>query len=218
MPELLDRRRPILTSVARYLPVVLLAFVSAFFGGLASAATGGPPTGNAHGLALLARVHRAYERVPAIVTTARFGGVTARFTLLLREGVAVGEEFVGATSTGTTTLVARGGGPTYAREPGTSCWRRLLSTDSQALEDIGLRFPDAYKTIVGVPTRSGSEWLLPVRTENRTPGEGGSGTMHIDAKTMLLDSETVRLHGQTLTDHVQALTRQPRLPSPQPSC
>jgi hypothetical protein len=208
-----------LITVARRLPVVLLAVVwAACAVGPASAAAGGSPTGNAQGLALLARVHRAYERVPAIMTTARFGAVTTRFTLLLRDGVAVSEEYVGKTPTGTTTLVANGSGPTYAREPGTNCWRRLLATDSQSLEDIGLRFPDAFKTIVGAPTRSGSDWLLPVRTENRSPGEGGSGTMHIDATTMLVNNETVRLHGQTLTDHIQALTHQPHLPSPQPTC
>jgi hypothetical protein len=152
------------------------------------------------------------------MTTARVGAVTARFTLLLRDGVAVGEEYVGETPTGTTILVASGSGPTYAREPGTNCWRRLLATDSQSLEDIGLRFPDAYKTIVGAPTRSGSEWLLPVTTENRSPGEGGGGTMYINATTMLVDSETLRLHGRTLIDHVQALTRQPHLSRPQPTC
>jgi hypothetical protein len=208
-----------LITVVRRLPVVPLAVVwAAFAAGFASAAAGSSPTGNVQGLALLARVHRAYERVPAIMTTARFGAVTARFTLLLRDGVAVGEEYIGETPTGTTILVASGSGPTYAREPGSNCWRRLLATDSQSLEDIGLRFPDAYKTTVGAPTRSGSEWLLPVRTENRSPGEGGSGTMHINATTMLVDSETVRLHGRTLTDHVQALTRQPRNSSPQPTC
>jgi hypothetical protein len=208
-----------LVTVVRRLPVVLLAFVSALFaGGLASAASESSPTGNAQGLALLARVHRAYERVPAITTTARFGTVTARFTLLLRDGVAVGEEYVGETPTGTTILVANGSGPTFAHEPGASCWRRLAASDSQSLEDIGVRFPDAYKTIVGAPTRSGSDWLLPVRTEGQSPGEGGSGTLHINATTLLLDSETVRLHGRTLVDHVQALTRQPPLSAPQPPC
>ena len=152
------------------------------------------------------------------MTTARFGAITAHFTLLLRDGVAVGEEYVGESPAGTTILVADGSGPTYADEPGTNCWRRLAATDSQSLEDIGLRFPDAYKTIVGAPTRSGSHWLVPVRTENRSPGEGGSGTMTINATTMLVDSETVRVHGRALIDHVRALTRQPRLSRPQPTC
>jgi hypothetical protein len=138
--------------------------------------------------------------------------------LLLRDGIAVGEQYVGETSTGTTILVAHGSGPTYAREPGTGCWRRLLANDSQSLEDIGLRFPDAFQTIVGAPTRSGSEWLLPVRTEGRSPGEGGSGTMHISATTLLVDSESVRLQGRTLTDDVRALARQPHLAAPRPSC
>jgi hypothetical protein len=144
--------------------------------------------------------------------------MNARFTLVLRHGVAVGEEFVGATSTGTSTLVARGPGPTYAREAGTSCWRRLSATDQQSLEDVGLRFPDGYKTTVGSPTRAGSVWLLPIHTEGRFPGEGGSFVMHIDAKTMLIESETGRVGGQPLTNHVTALRHSPTLPSPQPAC
>jgi hypothetical protein len=138
--------------------------------------------------------------------------------LLLREGVATAEEFVGVTAGGTTILVARGSGPTYAREPGTTCWRRLAPTAQQSLEDVGVRFPDSYKTVVGAPTRAGSVWLMPVHTEGRFPGEGGSFTMHIDAKTMLIENQTGRVSGQRLTELVLALTRQPSLPVPQPLC
>ena len=144
--------------------------------------------------------------------------MNARFTLVLRHGVAVGVEFVGVTSSGTTILVAQGSGPTYAREPGSSCWRRLAATDQQSLEDVGLRFPDGYKTVVKAPTRAGSVWLLPVHTEGRFPGEGGDFVMHIDSKTMLLRSETGRVSGQPLTNHISALRHQPALPSPHPIC
>ena len=144
--------------------------------------------------------------------------MNARFTLLLRQGVAVAEEFVGVTSTGTTTLIAHGTGPTYAREAGTSCWRRLATTDQQSLEDVGLRFPDGYKTTVKAPTHAGSVWLLPIHTEGRFPGEGGTFVMHIDAKTMLVESETGRAGGQPLTNHITALPQPPALPSPQPTC
>jgi hypothetical protein len=204
--------------VRRVFGVGLVGLVTCVVSAIAAAAGGSPPTGNAQGLALLARVHRAYERVPAVETSARFRGMNARFTLLLRNGVAVGEEFVGVSSSGTTILVARGSGPTYAREPGSRCWRRLATADQQALEDVGLRFPDGYKTVVKAPTRAGSVWLLPVHTEGRSPGEGGSFLVHVDSKTMLVESETGRVGGQPLTNRVTALRRPPALPSPQPSC
>jgi hypothetical protein len=184
----------------------------------AGATNADPPSGDAQGLALLARVHRAYEHVSAVTTSVTLRGMNARFTLLLHQGVTVAEEFVGGTSTGTTTLVAHGAGPTYAREAGTSCWRRLAATDQQSLEDVGLRFPDGYKTTVKTPTHSRSEWLLPIHTEGRFPGEGGTFVMHIDAKTMLIKSETGRVSGQPLANHINALRHTPALPSPQPPC
>jgi hypothetical protein len=194
---------------------MLVVFVSSAAAGAASAS---PPSGDARGLALLARVQRAYEHVPAVATSATLQGMNARFTLVLRQGVAVAEEFVGVTSTGTTTLVARGAGPTYAREAGTSCWRRLAATDQQSLEDVGLRFPDGYKTTVKAPTRTGSEWLLPIHTEGRFPGEGGTFVMHIDPKTHLIKSETGRAGGQPLINHIAALRQPSALPAPQPTC
>ena len=207
----------VMVVVCRTVGVVLVLLVTCFASAVATAGAS-PPTGNAQGLALLARVHRAYERVPAVETSARLRGTSARFVLLLRRGVAVSEEFIGVTSAGTTLLVEQGSGPTFAREPGSSCWRRLAPTDQQSLEDVGLRFPDGYKTVVKAPRRAGSVWLLPVHTEGRFPGEGGSFVMHIDSKTMLIQSETGRASGQPLTNRITALRRQPALPSPQPTC
>jgi hypothetical protein len=177
-----------------------------------------PPTGNAQGLALLARVHRAYQRVPAVTTVAHLNGIEARFTLVLRRDVVVAEEFVGITAAGTTTLVARGSGPTYAREEGTRCWRRLAPSDRQSLDDLGLPFPDGYTTVVGRPARRGAEWLLPIRTTGRFPNEGGSFTLHVDAATLLVQRETGRVSGRQLTNTVEALAAGPALPSPQPLC
>lgn len=94
-------------------------------------------------------------------------------------------------------------------------WLPPTSNRSKMSECV---FPDAYKTVVDAPTRTGSDWLLPVRTEGRFPGEGGSFTMHIDSKTMLIQSQTGHVSGQSLTEYVQALARQPALPSPKPTC
>src|SRR5439155_12701897 len=97
------------------------ALVSAAVAGLPAAcvvvATGAgrppaPPTGDARGLALLARVHRAYVNVPAVAVSGRAGSLSFRFTLVLSSGIGIAEQFVGNGPSGTTTLVARRGAPT----------------------------------------------------------------------------------------------------------
>lgn len=176
------------------------------------------PHGNAVGLSLLKRVNAAYRHVPAVQTSARINGVSDRFTLLLRNGVATAEQFVGAGPGGTTTLVARGTGPTFAREAGSTCWRRLEPTDSQSLEDVGIRFPDAYRMLVKAPRRAGGAWLLPAVSQGRSPGEKVSVTMRIDPSTMLVETETAGAGGHKLTEHVKSLARRPRIASPTSRC
>jgi hypothetical protein len=178
-------------------------------GGVATAA---PPQGNAKGIALLKRVHAAYRHVAAVLITGHSGDISSRFTLLLKKGVATAEEYHGTTPGGVTILVGRGSGPTYAREPGTSCWRRLSSSDPQSLTDIGKRFPDAGKMTVKAPRRSGSSWLLPVVED------GHHGTMRISAKTFLLQSFAAQTSNGTVTEHDRALSKRPTLPTPSPRC
>lgn len=176
------------------------------------------PSGNAQGLALLARVHAAYRHVPAVQVTALLGSERVRFTLVLRAGVATAEEFLGVGPAGTTILVARESGPTYAREPGTNCWRRLAPSDSQSLDDLGLRFPDSYRMVVKAPRRSGSSWLLPALSRGSDPGDAASVTLRINATSLLLESQTVAASGHRAIERTQALTQQPTLPRPAPSC
>src|SRR5436190_2357665 len=88
-------------------------------------------TGDPAGLALLARVHRAYSHVPGVGVSGQAGALSFRFTLVLDSGIVVAEQFVGRQPSSVTMLVARRGGPTYAREPGTSCWRPQRSSGSQ---------------------------------------------------------------------------------------
>jgi hypothetical protein len=203
-------------AVVAVMAVTLLALTAPGSGQTKQPASA--PHGDAKGLALLARVHAAYRHVPAVQSGARVGPERLLFRLLLRAGVATAEEFLGVGPGGTTTLLARGSGPTYAREPGTSCWRRLAPSDSQSLEDVGLRFPDAYKMVVKAPRRAGAFWLLPVVSQGRYPGEGGKFTMHINATTMLLQSQTGSVGGHYLTQYVHALARRPKLPTPTPTC
>jgi len=176
------------------------------------------PRGNAQGLALLRRVHGAYRHVAAVQMTTRLGAERARFTLWLRKGVATAEQFVGVTPSGTTILVERASGPTYAREAGATCWRRLARSDSQSLEDVGMRFPDDYRMLVEAPRRKGATWLLPIVSQGRYPGERSAFTLHIDASTMRIKTETGRVSGHTLTEYVKTLNRRPKLATPTPAC
>src|SRR5438067_545868 len=130
--------------------VVLPAVVSALVV-VAAAAGAAPPTGDPKGLALLARVQRAYRAVPAIGIALRLGTTNFDLKLVLRSGVGLAEQIVVQTPSGTTTLVARRGGPTWAREPGKSCWQRLPASDSQSIDDLGLPFPSQPRMRVKAP-------------------------------------------------------------------
>ena len=119
-------------------------------------------TGDRAGLALLDRVDRAYARVPAVIVSGRTGQLQFRFMLVLDSGVTVGEQFFAESPGGVTQLVFRRGGPTYAQNPGTSCWRALASSDPQAFQNVGLPFPDQGGMRVGAPRAVSGGWMLPV--------------------------------------------------------
>ena len=171
-----------------------------------------PPTGDPLGLALLGRVHHAYVNVPAVTIRGGSGALTFRFTVVLRSGLAVAEQYVGTEPAGTTLLVARRGSPTFAREPGTSCWRQLMASDPQALEDIGLRFPDLPRMKLERPRRTAGGWLLPVVSD------GGPFLFAIDRKSMLIRSITIGAGGKRVLERVGALRSVPRLLLPKPRC
>lgn len=171
------------------------------------------PTGDPHGLALLARVRQTYARVPAVVTTGRLGAMSVRFSAILSAGVVVAEGFAGTRGAGTTILVAPRGSATFARDPGASCWRQVPASDPQALTDIGGHFP-AYPNVavVKAPQRTDNGWLLGV------VARGKSSTFAIDGKTFFVRTITLRQSGEQVTEHVHTLTSVPNLPSPQPRC
>lgn len=206
------------------------------------------PIGNAHGIALFARVHAAYLRVPGVELSVASRGSTIsssrRFVLRLRAGVAVAEEFVSSGTDGTV-LAARRGGPTYAREAGKKCWRRLALSNPRTLQDVGLPYP--YGRLPGkamAPRRTAGAWLLP--TENREnfwflatqtvykPTAKRFITYKIDAKSGRLRSIFIqalrngtmnvraRTHPKTIwltaRLNVTTLSSTPRLPNPTPAC
>jgi hypothetical protein len=156
----------------------------------------------------MSRVLEAYRHVPAVAIAGSSGGLHARFVILLRDGVTVGEQFVG----GNTTLVGHEGGPTYAREPGTRCWRRLAQSDHQSFSDLGTHFPGIPHMRVKTPKRVGSVWLLPITAQ------GHDGTLRINASTLQIESVTVNADGRTAIEHDRALDHAPALATPQPLC
>jgi hypothetical protein len=169
--------------------------------------------GDPRGLALLERVRTAYAAVPAVSVTARIGAHPIRFTLVLRRGVVVAEQLVSGEGAGATLLVAHGSGSTLAREPGSSCWRALPSSDPQALDDLGRRFPELPGMRVGAPHATPTGWALPIT------GPGGPYTYAVDRGSGLLRSITVRSPGGApIFEHVSRLRARPTLLTAAPRC
>jgi hypothetical protein len=194
--------------------VLLGATVAALaVSGATASGAGSPPTGNARGLELLAVVHRAYAHVPAVAISGKAAGLTFRFTLVLRSGVGVAEQFVGSSKAGTTTLVAPSGPVTYARDPGRTCWRRVPEADPQTFDNIGMRFPDHAGMRVQKPRRAaGGTWQLPAVVG------GQPGVFVIDGKTAIVRSITVSAGGARIDERVRSLAAAPKLAVPAPLC
>jgi hypothetical protein len=156
-------------------------------------------------------VQRAYARFPAVVTTGRVGAISFRTTSLLNRGVIVAASFLGTSGSGTTMLVAPPGSPTFARDPGTACWRPARASDGQLL--IGERFPPYPKgAVVKAPRRTHNGWLV------RVAASGNSFTYAIDGKTLLVPSIAAREGRQHFEERNRTLASAPTLPSPRPRC
>jgi hypothetical protein len=195
--------------------VVLLGAVVAVLALPAATATGAgtPPTGDGHGLQLLAVVHHAYLHVPAVSIAGKTGGFSFRFTLVLRSGVGVAEQFVGKSKAGTTKLVAPSGPVTYARDPGRTCWRRVPESDPQSFDNVGMRFPDHAGMRVKKPRRaSGGAWQLPAVVG------GQPGVLLVDGKTAIVRTITVTAGSTSIVEHVRSLASAPKLAVPKPRC
>jgi hypothetical protein len=119
---------------------------------------------------------------------------------------------VSTDASGTTRLVAPRGSPTFAREPGSSCWRRLAESDRQSFDNIGLPFPDQPRMRVKAPQRTPTGWLLPIAVDD------GPLALAIDASSMLVRSFNLTNQGTHIVEHAQNLASAPRLLVPQPRC
>ena len=178
----------------------------------AAASAAKPPSGDPKGLALLGRVHGAYRGVPGVTSRLRLGTTSFATTIILRSGVVVGEQLVVQTPTGTTTTVAHGSGPTYAREAGKSCWRALARSDQQSFDDLGMRFPDEPGLRVHAPRSAGTTWKLDV------VAGGQPATFVIDKKSLRVRSVTFSSNGGTFTESVRTLKSAPKVAVPAPRC
>jgi hypothetical protein len=170
--------------------------------------TAAPPTGTPAGLALLARVHRAYVVVPGVTISLRTGPLVVHFTVALRSGIQTAEQVVLDAPNGMTTFVARRNASTFTRGPGSSCWRRVAVSNPQTIDSIGLPFPDQPHMHVGSPRQTSTGWLLPVA------GDGGPATFAIDGASLLIRSVT----SARVVEQARTLRSRPMLASPKPLC
>jgi hypothetical protein len=164
-------------------------------------------------VALMRRVTQSYRRVPAVLASTKVGGVSAQYTIVLRDGLVVAEEFVGGTGGDVTKLVAPPGSPTYALEPGTSCWRKLARTNPYSFSNIGKQFPHIPKSVdMFPPQRTSTGWLMRVRTG------ATAATYDIDRATLQISSIKALARGRSTTESLRSLSSAPVLISPAPRC
>jgi hypothetical protein len=142
----------------------------------------------------------------------RLGASSFDYRLVLRSGIGVAEQVMVGQGGRTTTLVARWGGPTWVRDPGRSCWRRLAASDPRAIHDLGRRFPDQLLTRVKAPLRTPTGWRLPVSIGGET------AVFVIDRKSLLIRSIVVKNPQMSYVEHVSALRPAPRLAFPTRRC
>lgn len=183
----------------------------------APAAAANAPTGNAKGLALLAKIERAYRNVPAVKLYGSTSSVNAQFVIVLRHGIGVAEAFAAIAPQGSERLVTHGGA-TYELRVGTTCWRKLALRNTASLEDVGVHFPLSYRTRVSAPKLTAGAWQLPVHMEGKFKGEGGDAVLVVDPHTYRIRANIARTNGANTVEHVVALKKAPTLPLPTPLC
>ena len=201
------RVRGVLSGVAAILVLLSCDAASARQGAVWVA----PPTGDRDGLALLVRIHHAYVSAPAVTVSGRSGMLLFHWTLVLRSGVGIAEEFVAHEPSKTTLLVAARGGPTCAREPGSPCWRALRSSDPQALDNLGLPFPDQPAMEVRAPQTTSTGALLPIVVDR----EPGRLSVDHSSHVRLI---TVNAGGRRILEHVTVPRLVPKFARPEPRC
>ncbi len=195
-------RRFLRVSVAG---AILLLMLTA--GRVAVAGGSAAPTGDKKGVALLARVEKAYRSVPGVKI--RLGPLTAM--LVLRSGIVVAEE----ATLGTNIYVSRDGRTTYVDVPSKSCWVR---SQGITLDIPGTHFPLSYRTTaVQVPHRVAGGWTVKMTTESAT-GVRTIVALLINTPSYFVRSAQLFDGGKKLTEQAANLSVQPKVPTPRPLC
>jgi hypothetical protein len=191
-----------------------------------------PSISDPSGLALLARVQRAYRHAPGVelATKARSTSTRTparRFRLRLQNGIVTAEAFLGPRGQA---LVAHEGGPTFSRAAGARCWRRLAPRNPRALVNIGGPFPENAKVIIltnnararrlKIETHSAFWFLAGPVVPTRPIAPKSFLTLTLNPATYAIRSIYVRAPDPAVraTLAVTPLSTGPSLPSPTPTC
>jgi len=205
------RRRSCRRGAGRGLAICATAAVAALAAVSPGADAVGATRSSPAGVALIASVDRAYERVPAVRISVSGAGQVGRFTEILKGGSVAAEAYVVSNSSGTTILVAPTGSPTYAKEPHASCWRALARSAPQTLTDVGHPLLSFSGATIGAPRTTLGGWTVTV------VAHGVTAVVAID-RSRLVTSVTATEAGLHAREQFTNLTRTPSLPNPAPRC
>ena len=174
-----------------------------------STTSGTALTGDPAGLQLARQVNRSYTKVPAVrVEVSAQGALVVRFTLILRNGVAVAAQaLVNEGSAEPTLLVRRENEGTFVRDANRSCWRSVPSTDPQALTDVG-------KPILSGPGRLSKPRAAGDTITMTLTAQGQTARVVVDRKS----SRLRRLDAPGYVGRFTSLAKGPTLPVPKPRC
>lgn len=174
-------------------------------------------SGSRVGIALLARVHASYRTVPGVFLRAAYGGRSLQYTVTLQHGYVLAESWTKRDSAGVLLLYARHGGPTYAKVPGTNCWRAVSGSSPLTVNGaLGDPFPvpSGSRTIkVGPPRRSGRTLTLPLS------GQGYNGQSW--SEKFVIDPSTFHVREWVFSGfavHLDILGAAPKPPVTRPRC
>lgn len=184
--------------------ILLLMLIAAR---VAVASGSAAPTGDKRGVALLARVEKAYRSVQGV--RIRLGSINA--LLVLRAGFVVAEE----ATLGSKIYVSRDGRTTYVDVPSKSCW---LRSQGIILDIPGTQFPLSYRTTgVQVPHRVAGGWTVKMTAESATRVRT-IVVLRINTPSYFVRSAQVFENGMQLSEQVTELSIQPNVPTPRPLC
>lgn len=200
-------------TVRVWLVATFFALLLASTAAAVRSSTSGPAlTGDPAGLQLVRQVNRSYTSVPAVrVDIAIAGGLVLRFTEVLRNGVVVAEQALARVGGAQpTVLVRRENEGTFVRDPNSSCWRFVPTSDPQALTDVG-------DPMLAGPGRVSKPRVTGQNGENFTmtlTRQGEAAEVVVNRKT----SRLFRVYAPGYIARFTSLAKRPTLLVPKPRC